>query len=284
MVRQVAGVVWIVALALLTASCGVPAVPTESPAPGSTTVRPTTVRPTTVRPTTVQPTTVRPTTTASPVCRLPAPLKGEDLTRVPTTGKVVALTFDGGASSEGVASILETLDSSEVPATFFLTGDFADAHPGTARTIASRHPIGNHTQNHPDLTTLGDSAVRREIRTGAASIQAVTGEDPHPWFRFPYGAVDDRVIRLANAECYVPFRWTVDTLGWKGTSGGQSASTVTRRVLDGLRPGAIVLMHVGANPDDHSTLDADALPGMIEALQERGYGFVTLEAALPDAG
>jgi len=209
-------------------------------------------------------------------------LLGQDLTRVPTTRRVVALTFDGGASREGVASILATLSEEGVPATFFLTGDFADAYPGTARTIAASHPVGNHTQNHPDLTKLGDAAVRGEIRSGAASIEAATGEDPHPWFRFPFGAVDSRVIRLVNGECYVPFRWTVDTLGWKGTSEGQSVATVRRRVLDGLRPGAIILMHVGANPDDHTTLDADALPGMIRDLRERGYGFVTLEAALPD--
>ena len=48
-------------------------------------------------------------------------------------------------------------------------------------------------------------------------------------------------------------------------------------MLSGLRPGEIVIMHVGSNPDDHSTLDADALPKVIEALKARGYGFTTLD-------
>ena len=60
------------------------------------------------------------------------------------------------------------------------------------------------------------------------------------------------------------------------TSGGQSVQTVTNRVLANLRPGEIVLMHVGSHPTDGSTLDADALPGIIAELKRRGYGFVTI--------
>jgi peptidoglycan/xylan/chitin deacetylase (PgdA/CDA1 family) len=161
-----------------------------------------------------------------------------------------------------------------------MTGDFVDAYPTSARAMA-RYPVGNHTYNHPDLTELTDSQVRTEIRSAATRIAAVTGQHPKPYFRFPFGARDSRTIRLVNGECYVPFRWTVDTLGWKGTSGGQSVATVVDRVLDAATPGEIVLMHVGANPDDGSTLDADALPQVISGLRSRGYSFVTLEAVLP---
>ena len=193
---------------------------------------------------------------------------------------MIALTFDGGGSDGGAASILQTLADTGTPGTFFLTGDFVDAFPVTALTIASTHPVGNHTQNHPDLTTLSDAGVREEIRPGAASIREVTGTDPRPYFRFPFGAVDARTIRLVNAECYVPFRWTVDTLGWKGTT-EMSAARVRQRVIDGATPGGIILMHLGAHPDDGSTLDADALPAIIAGLTERGYTFVTLEGLLP---
>jgi peptidoglycan/xylan/chitin deacetylase (PgdA/CDA1 family) len=169
-----------------------------------------------------------------------------------------------------------------VPATFFLTGDFVHAFPTSARAIA-RYPIGNHTTTHPDLTLESTSRIRSEIRTAAAGIKGVTGQDPRPYFRFPFGAVDDRTISIVNSECYVPFRWTVDTLGWKGTSGGQSVSTVVDRVLDAARPGEIVLMHVGAHPKDGSTLDAHALPTVIDELRERGYSFVTLSAVIGPA-
>ncbi|MFB4298569.1 hypothetical protein [Actinomadura sp. NTSP31] len=84
-----------------------------------------------------------------------------------------------------------------------------------------------------------------------------------------------------NGLGYVPVGWTVDSLGWQGTSGGQSTARVTARVLAATRPGMIVLMHLGANPDDHSTLDAEALPAIIQGLRADGYSFTTLDALLP---
>ena len=261
---------------------------TASEAPTSvapSSVAPTSAAPTSAAPTSVAPTTTKPTTTkpTSAACAIPASLRGKDFTAIPTTRKVIALTFDGGSTSDGTSSILATLKAKGVPATFFLTGDFADAYPTTSKTIAASYPIGNHTQNHPDLTTLSDAAALADIDEGRRSIIDATGVDPKPYFRFPFGAVDARRITLVNNACYVPFRWTTDTLGWKGTSGGQSAASVTKRVLDGAKPGGIVLLHLGSNPDDHSTLDADALPGIIEGLKAKGYSFVTLEAALPAA-
>jgi peptidoglycan/xylan/chitin deacetylase (PgdA/CDA1 family) len=194
---------------------------------------------------------------------------------------VVALTFDAGANANGVPSILATLASRQASGTFFLTGAFVSAFPAASLQIAATYPIGNHTQNHKDLTQLTTSEVLAEIRSGASAIQTVTGVDPHPYFRFPYGAVNAGTIAVVNAECYVPFRWTVDTLGWQGAAGGMSADAVLQRVVGALRPGAIVLMHVGSNPDDGTTFDADALPRVIDAIRAQGYTLVTLESVLP---
>jgi peptidoglycan-N-acetylglucosamine deacetylase len=104
------------------------------------------------------------------------------------------------------------------------------------------------------------------------------GRTPRPLFRFPYGDVNARTIAIANRAGYVPVRWTVDTLGWQGTAGHISAAIVVSRVLAAARPGEIVLMHVGSNPDDHTTFDADALAQVIDGLRAGGYSFVTLDA------
>lgn len=258
-----------------TATTSTPPTSTVPPSTGPTspTRRPTSSAP---RPT--------PTDTAgSCPTRIPARLLGRDLTTLGTPRKEVALTFDGGSGNEAVGSILRTLDAEHVPASFFLTGEFVTAFPASARAIAARHQVGNHTDRHPDLTTLTSSAIRAEIRTAAARIKGVTGRDPHPWFRFPFGGVDARTISVVNEECYVPFRWTVDTLGWKGTSGGQTRSSVIARVTRAARPGEIVLMHLGAHPTDHSTLDADALPQVIAELRSRGYSFVALSTVIGPA-
>ena len=213
-------------------------------------------------------------------CTVPAALKGQDVARLPVTDKVIALTFDGGANADGVPSIRGTLADKGVGATFFLTGGFVEKYPVKSRRLAARDLVGNHTMSHPDLTTLSDKQVATQVRDAEAVIRSTTGEDPRRFFRFPYGARNAHLVGLVNGLCYVPFRWTVDSLGWKGTSGGQSVSTVVSRVVGAARPGAIVLMHVGSNPDDGTTLDADALPQVIEKLRARGYHFVRLSRVM----
>ena len=191
----------------------------------------------------------------------------------------MALTFDAGANADAVPSILATLRREGVPATFFLTGNFVRDFPAAARSIAAAgFRIGDHTITHPYLTQLSDTSVQHEIVGGAQQIISATGENPAPLFRFPYGDADARTIAIANRVGYVPVRWTVDTLGWEGTAGHISAFVVVSRVLAAARPGEIVLMHAGSNPDDHTTFDADALRQVISGLRARGYSFVTLDA------
>ena len=211
---------------------------------------------------------------------LPASLVGAEWSRIPTDQRVVALTFDAGANAAGVPAILATLDRTGTPATFFLTGRFVTSFPEESRAIADRYPVGNHTQDHPDLTTLSDAAVLAQIRQAESAIRQATGQDPRPLFRFPFGARDARTMGIVNDAGYGGFRWTVDTLGWQGTSGGRNVDAVVGRVLDTAQPGQIVLLHVGSHPTDGSTLDADALPRIIDELTARGYRFVTLTEAL----
>ena len=130
----------------------------------------------------------------------------------------------------------------------------AQSYPALARQVAATYPIGNHSMSHPEFPTLSDAQVRAQLDDARAAIVTASGQDPRPYFRFPSGAVDARTIRLVNDRCYVPFRWTTDTLGWQGTSGGRSAASVATRVLDQARPGGIVLMHVGSHPQDLSLI------------------------------
>jgi peptidoglycan/xylan/chitin deacetylase (PgdA/CDA1 family) len=217
---------------------------------------------------------------APDACAVTARYLSKDLEVVPTRSKIALLTFDGGASSTGVTSILSTLATTRAAATFFLTGAFTRNHPAATAQIRSAYPVGNHSDTHPDLPTLSSTVVVDQIRKGAAAIQTATGRAPGPWFRFPSGARDARTIALVNEECYVAVRWTVDSLGYTGTSGGMTVAKVRDRVLAAARPGMIVLMHVGANPDDGTTLDAAALPSVISGLRAKGYSFVTLQQAL----
>jgi peptidoglycan/xylan/chitin deacetylase (PgdA/CDA1 family) len=195
---------------------------------------------------------------------------------MPTRRRLVALTFDAGANDAGLPKIMATLRRLRVPATFFMTGHFARFYPRWARSVAARYAIGNHTMNHVDLNGLSNAQVRREVVEGQEAIRRVTGRDPAPLFRFPYGSDSARTLRVVNSLGYAAVGWTVDTGGWLGTSGGQSVVGVVARAVRGLRSGEIILMHVGSNPGDRSTLDADGLATAIRRIESRGYTFATL--------
>jgi peptidoglycan/xylan/chitin deacetylase (PgdA/CDA1 family) len=130
---------------------------------------------------------------------------------------------------------------------------------------------------HPNFTGLSDDAMRKQV-LDAQQVIVNGGANPRPLFRFPSGDRNAHTIAVVNGIGYGAIRWTVDTLGWKGTSGGITTQQVIDRALGALQPGEIVLMHIGSNPDDSSTLDANALPTVIDRMRAAGYGFVTLDA------
>src|SRR5699024_9350397 len=111
--------------------------------------------------------------------------------------KYVALTFDDGPSKEVTPRILDILSQHGAVATFFMLGSQVDYYPDIAKRVADEgHEIGNHTQNHKDLTTLGQNAIHTEITESADKIQQATGIWPH-LVRPPYGAYDNDIIKHA---------------------------------------------------------------------------------------
>lgn len=266
----------------VTTGCGTPSgSPEPLPLPTRSSERPTPTEPhPTVTPT-PSPITPSPSPTPSPSARkLPAWLSGAVVTRLPTTRRLVALTFDGGAGAGGANAILDTLGREGVPATFFLTGQFVRSFRSIAdRIVSSGYVVGNHTMAHPHLGEGSEANAIRQI-TRAQDVLTAAGRDPRPWFRFPYGEYDAPLLRLVHDLGYGAIGWTVDTLGWKGHAAG-TAGDVVQRVIQHLQPGEIVLMHLGANPNDRTTLDADALPAVIAAIRAAGFAFVDLRMSSP---
>ena len=215
-----------------------------------------------------------------PAAPFPSALLRQDLTAIPNAGRVVALTFDAGANAAGLPKILSTLSAKGVTGTFFLTGNWVEANPGgVGQIVSAGHRVANHSMTHPGFTGLDGTQIARQVR-GAEQTILAAGGDPRPLFRFPFGERDARTIAAVNSLGYAAVRGTVDTLGWKGTRGGVTTQAVADRTLAALQPGEIVLMHIGSNPDDGSTLDADALPDIIDRISAAGYGFSTLDALL----
>jgi peptidoglycan/xylan/chitin deacetylase (PgdA/CDA1 family) len=177
----------------------------------------------------------------------------------------VALTYDDGPSIH-TPRLLDALAAAHVKATFFVLGRSVTAYPEVLRREAELGmAIGNHTWSHRDMRRLTDAELRTEIDTTNAAVVTVVGSAP-TLMRPPYGAYDDRTRALG-----LPIiRWDVDSEDWRN----RSAAITTQRVLSAVRPGSIVLMH-----DIHPST-VDATPGIIAALQARGYVLVTVPELL----
>jgi peptidoglycan/xylan/chitin deacetylase (PgdA/CDA1 family) len=208
------------------------------------------------------------TTAAGPTGRLAA-RDVWTISRFETAEPVIALTFDAGSDRGFAEQILNTLRDTGVKASFGMTGTWAEGNPDLIRRMhAEGHHLMNHSWNHPSFVTITPAQRADQLRRTADLIYAQIGVQLAPYFRPPYGEYNDAVLADLAANGYtLNVLWTVDSLGWDG----YTASQITQRVLNGAAPGAIMLLHVGAQSQD-----AVALPGIIDRLRARGYRFATV--------
>lgn len=186
----------------------------------------------------------------------------------------VALTYDDGPGGP-TGTLLDTLRDRHAAATFYMLGRNASGNPDMVRRVAAEgHEIGSHTWNHPQLPTLDDAAVSREVNDTRALLQQLSGQ-PVATFRPPYGEYDARVLAAAGPPAIL---WNVDTRDW--AQPGDDA--LVRSAVDGSRPGGIVLFH-----DIHDNAVRVA-PTVIDGLRDRGFALATIDqlfgGAAPTSG
>ncbi|MFE9680801.1 polysaccharide deacetylase family protein [Streptomyces sp. NPDC006285] len=222
--------------------------------------------------------------TVTPAAGTPAPVEklyGSAVREMPTAQRAMALTFNAAWDEAGLDRVLEVLRQQRAPATFFLTGHFAERHPAAVRAItAAGHGIGNHSHSHPPFDRLTSSERAREVTLADEAIRRAAGTRPLPFFRFPYGATTPQQIAEVNALGHADIEWTTDTNGYKGTASGMTVQKAVTRALDALKPGAILQMHVGSLDGHGPVLDAQALPQIIDAIRTRGYDITDLRTLL----
>ncbi|MCX4527109.1 polysaccharide deacetylase family protein [Streptomyces sp. NBC_01551] len=212
-------------------------------------------------------------------------LDGEEVRRIPTDRRVAALTFNAAWNEDGLADVLATLRGRRAPATFFVTGEFAEAHPQALRDItAAGHGIGNHSHTHPHFRDITLREAEQEMDRADRAIRTGSGAAPAPFFRFPYSEVTEQGIAAANARGWTNVEFTLDTKGYLGTEGGMTVKEAVSRVADTLTPGQIVQMHVGTQNTGADVIDALALPDIIALLHSEGYEITDLRTALPGPG
>lgn len=273
----------LLALVLLTSCGGQPlnqnGTPTPTPRPTATTSPAPTATPgPTSTPTAMPkptPTSIPTPTTPPSVCDTPPGVQSVSSAEIDignTSRPRIALTFDAGGPSTPTSSILDILAKHHVHSTFFITGDWANLYPDLVRRIHNDgHEIGNHTMHHIDLRTLSDVDVCNELNQANQVISGITGVTTRPYYRPPYGGRDNRVRSLAANLGYRTVYWTIDTLDWQTTA---TPDSITKKVMDNLTNGVIILMHAG------SDVEALTLDGLMTKIEAKGYAMVTVSEVL----
>lgn len=205
---------------------------------------------------------------------------GQIYSKLKTTDRIVALTFDDGPNEPYTSQILDILDGYGIGATFFVTGRNAELYPDTVkRMVAEGYVVGNHSYHHNANHALTNEGMK-DMDLANEAIWSVAGVEPH-LYRPPHGRKSPWELYHAAHSQMIVVTWNVsaDELHTR------DFESFAKSIAEKTKPGSIIDLHDGYG-NDHGTPRADksliveALPLIIEALQNEGYSFVTVPELL----
>ncbi len=188
----------------------------------------------------------------------------------------VALTFDDGPNDPYSLEIAEILEKRGLRGSFFLVGKAVDAHPEIARALSQRgHLVGNHSYHHDYWRWLDPRYPELERAQTAISHQG--GVCPR-FYRPPHGQRTPFISAQVAGQGMQTITWDVSAGDWSSTDG----AVVARRILRGVKPGSIILLHDGLDGLEGANRQVvlDALPIILDGLAERGLQPVRVDQLL----
>jgi peptidoglycan-N-acetylmuramic acid deacetylase len=188
-----------------------------------------------------------------------------------TSKKDVYLTFDNGYENGFTPKILDVLKEKKVCATFFITGQFIKEYPDLVkRMVEEGHIVGNHTWHHPNLTSVNDVRLEKELTLLKDEFKQLTGKDDMVYMRPPEGVFSERTLAVSKKLGYQHVMWSLAFLDWKvdeQRGWKYSYDNVMRKI----HPGAVILLHTISSDNAH------ALARIIDGVREKGYEFKPLD-------
>jgi peptidoglycan-N-acetylglucosamine deacetylase len=165
--------------------------------------------------------------------------------------------------------VLSILHDEGVPATFCLIGRQVHGNVGLVRQeVASGETICDHTVDHDvHLDRAPAARVTDQIDRGADIIASAAGRQPS-FYRPPGGVLSPTIVDVAHAQGLRVLDWSVDPSDYLRPL----PATILQRVLAGIRPGTIILLHDGGGDRSHTLA---VLRPLIDTLKSQGYSFTT---------
>ncbi len=178
---------------------------------------------------------------------------------------VIYLTFDCGYENGNTDAILTALKNHDVKATFFVTGYFLETQAELAkRMVEEGHTVGNHTYNHPDITTLDEAKFREELDSIKKKFNEVTGAELSMYFRPPEGKCYSQTLKWSQDMGYATILWSMAHVDWY-TDNQPKPEDAIATLLKRTHPGALVLLH------NTSKTNGEILDQLITKWKEMGY-------------
>lgn len=203
---------------------------------------------------------------------------GQIVSRVNTSEKIVALTFDDGPTASATDEILRVLEEKNVKATFFVIGTELEQNMAEGRKIvAAGHELGNHSYSHKRMILVSPSFVQQEIETTDRLIRE-TGYSGEINFRPPYGKKLFALPYYLSKTGRKTIMWDVEPDSSPKIAA--DAANIIEETGSHVRPGSIILLHV-MYPNRQQSLKS--VGGIIESLRQEGFRFVTISKLLAAA-
>jgi len=185
--------------------------------------------------------------------------------------KKLYLTFDAGYENGFTAQILDVLKQHNVPAAFFLVGNYLETAPEIVKRMCEEgHIVGNHTYSHPDMSKISEErAFREEIEKFEQAFRMLTGKELPRFYRPPQGKFSEENLKQAKDLGYKTVFWSLAYVDWYNDN-QPSREEAMEKLTSRIHPGAIVLLH------STSKTNAEILDELLCKWKEMGYTFAPL--------
>ena len=184
--------------------------------------------------------------------------------------KYIALTFDDGPDEKTTPLLLDILKAKNSHATFFMIGKNIQQLSGIVKRVYDEwNTIGNHTRDHISIKWLSSQKIIYQIQKTQKMIKKITWYTPI-LFRPPYGAQNGKTLNILRISHLPSIQRSLDSNDWKLPS----SKVVVQEIMDKVHPWSIILMH------DTLSWTIEAMPQIIDALQNSGYTLITVDKLL----
>ena len=183
---------------------------------------------------------------------------------------MLILSFDEGYENGYTDEILDILQKHQVPAAFFVTGDYLKRSADLVRRMTREgHIVGNHTLHHPDMTALSAEEFAAELQGAEELYFDITEQTMPKFYRPPQGVYDEKTLERAREMGYRTVFWSLAYADWDNEHQPDPEAAV-EKLNSRIHDGAVILLHAT------SKTNAEILDRLLTGWKEMGYRFAPL--------